>query len=77
MTKPTAKVFKIGNSQVVRLPAEFRFDVDQVFIERDGEKIILSSRPTSWDDFFSSRVKPTDDFMEERVDTPPQTREKL
>jgi antitoxin VapB len=77
MAKPTAKVFKSGNSQAVRLPAEFRFDVDEVFIEREGDKIILSPRPTSWDDFFSSRVRPTDDFMKERADTPPQARENL
>lgn len=61
----------------MRLPAEFRFDVDQVFIERDGDRIILSPRPTSWGDFFSSRVRPTEDFMAQRVDTLPQVREDL
>lgn len=77
MSKPTAKIFKSGNSQAVRLPAEFRFDVDEVFIERDGDRVILSPRPTSWDAFFSSRVRPTEDFMEERADTLPQAREDL
>ena len=75
--KPTAKVFKSGNSQAVRLPAEFRFEVDEVFIEKDGDKVILSPRPTSWDDFFSSQVRPTEDFMAERADTLPHTREDL
>lgn len=37
-----AKVFKSGNSQAVRLPKEFRFDVDEVDIRRDGDVIILS-----------------------------------
>lgn len=77
MSKPKAKVFRSGNSQAVRLPAEFRFDVDEVFIERDGDKVILSPHPTSWDEFFASRVRPTEDFMNERCDTPPQVREDL
>ncbi len=39
----TAKVFKSGNSQAVRLPREFRFaaDVDELTIERDGERLVL------------------------------------
>lgn len=77
MSKPKAKVFKSGNSQAVRLPAEFRFDVDEVFIEREGDKIILSPRPSTWDDFFSSRVRATADFMNDRGDTLPQVREDL
>ncbi len=40
---PTAKLFLNGRSQAVRLPKAFRFDgVSEVFIERDGERIILS-----------------------------------
>lgn len=77
MSRPTAKVFKSGNSQAVRLPAEFRFDADEVFIERDGDKVILSPRPTSWAGFFSSRVRPTEDFMSDRGDTPAQVRKDL
>ena len=48
MTK-TAKLFINGGSQAVRLPAEFRFDGDEVFVRRDertGEVIL--SRKTSW-----------------------------
>lgn len=30
-----AKVFKNGRSQAVRIPAEFRFSADEVYIERD------------------------------------------
>jgi len=45
----TAKIFLDGMSQAVRLPMEFRFDVDEVFIRRDectGD-VILSTRPGS------------------------------
>jgi antitoxin VapB len=38
---PTAKVFKSGNSQAVRLPKEFRFDADEVEIFRRGEEVVL------------------------------------
>jgi antitoxin VapB len=36
-----AKVFRSGNSQAVRLPKEFRFDVDQVEVMREGDAVIL------------------------------------
>jgi len=36
-----AKIFRSGNSQAVRLPREFRFNVDEVEITREGDAIIL------------------------------------
>jgi antitoxin VapB len=40
----TAKVFLNGRSQAVRLPKAFRFEgVTEVFIERDGDRVILST----------------------------------
>ena len=50
-----AKIFKNGRSQAVRLPAAFRFATDEVYIRKDPESgdVILSTRPTSWDDFFA------------------------
>lgn len=38
----TAKVFKSGRSQAVRIPREYRFDSDEVFINRVGDAIILT-----------------------------------
>ena len=40
-----AKVFRSGNSQAIRLPKEFRFDVDEVEVSREGDALIL--RPIS------------------------------
>ena len=38
----TAKLFMNGRSQAVRLPKAYRFEgVDEVFIERDGDRVIL------------------------------------
>jgi hypothetical protein len=37
----TAKVFKNGRSQAVRLPKEFRFEATEVAISREGDRVIL------------------------------------
>ena len=37
----TAKIFKHGNSQAVRLPKEFRFHDDEVFVKRSGWGVLL------------------------------------
>ena len=41
MAVTTAKLFRNGRSQAVRLPKEFRFDGDEVSIRREGERVIL------------------------------------
>ena len=74
MPNQTAKLFNNGRSQAVRLPAEFRFEGTEVYIRKEGEQVILSPKPTSWDDFFDSSLRATEDFMAERVDLPPQER---
>ena len=37
----TAKLFRNGRSQAVRLPKEFRFEGEEVSIRREGESVIL------------------------------------
>ena len=52
-----AKLFMNGGSQAVRLPAEFRFSGDEVYVRRDpltGD-VVLSSKLDSWVDFFALR----------------------
>lgn len=71
----TAKIFRNGRSQAVRLPAEFRFSCKEVIIERSGETIILRPKPPSWDDFFARHSDVPGDFLADRVDLPPQDRE--
>lgn len=67
-----AKLFKNGASQAVRLPAEFRFEGDEVYATRDDRTgdVVLSNRPgtQSWADFFDllQTVDVPDDFMTER-----------
>ncbi len=70
----TAKIFKNGRSQAVRLPREFRFDCDEVFVHRQGDKVILSAKEPGWDEFFDSTSVFCEDFLSEREDLPPQKR---
>lgn len=62
----TAKIFQNGRSQAVRLPKAFRFKGKEVYIHREGSRVILSEKPASWENFFVSTNKPTADFMQER-----------
>jgi len=74
----TAKLFRNGRSQAVRLPSEYRFEGSEVFIRRDPATgdVILSRRPESWTDFFElmKTIEVPDDFLADRGDTPPQKR---
>jgi antitoxin VapB len=55
----TARLFNNGGSQAVRLPAEFRFDADEVFVRRDERTgdVILSRKSgwSTWREYFESR----------------------
>ena len=76
------KLFKNGASQAVRLPAEFRFEGDEVYATRDevtGD-VVLSSRPgaKTWGDFFEMlhSIEVPEDFMDERpMNTVPAERD--
>jgi antitoxin VapB len=41
----TAKVFKSGNSQAVRLPKQFRVKSKEVEIYKRGDEIVLKEKP--------------------------------
>ena len=75
----TAKLFRNGRSQAVRLPAEYRFEGAEVYIRRNPENgdVILSRRPESWEGFFElmKTIEVPDDFLAERKDAPPQERD--
>jgi len=43
--QPVAKLFMHGRSQAVRLPKEFRFTGSEVYVRRQGDEVVLSSRP--------------------------------
>ncbi len=71
-----ARVFQSGNSQAVRLPKEFRLNVEQVEIFRRGDEIVLREVPANAAAVFDLLTQLPADFLTEgRDDTPPQERE--
>jgi len=71
----TAKVFMTNRSQAVRLPKEFQFSTDEVFIRKEGEEVILSPRPTNWGPYLDTGPVASDAFMENVENLPVQERE--
>lgn len=62
----TAKLFKNGQSQAVRLPKEFRMPGREVYIKKEGEAIILLPKEKSWESLFESLNHFEKDFKIER-----------
>jgi antitoxin VapB len=74
----TARIFKNGNSQAVRLPKEFQFDSSEVEIFRRGEEIVLRKKPSDLTGVFELLSSLSDDFMENgRQQLPIQEREPI
>lgn len=59
----TAKIFKSGNSQAVRLPKELQFDVSEVEIFRRGDEIVLRKKPQNLTRVFELLADMSEDFM--------------
>ncbi len=73
----TAKLFQNGRSQAVRLPKEYRFEGDEVFVKKVGNAVILLPGVNSWEPLFASLSQFSDDFMETRNQPEQQKREAL
>ena len=71
----TAKLFQNGQSQAVRLPKEFRFEGEEVFIKKTGNVVVLIPIAHSWDSLLGSLNKFPPDFMSERNQPQQQARE--
>lgn len=65
----TAKIFKNGKSQAVRLPKEFRFkNQKEVIVKKVANGIVLiESKKDFWDNWFNSFEKVSEDFLNERM----------
>ncbi|OGA30237.1 MAG: hypothetical protein A3I01_07225 [Betaproteobacteria bacterium RIFCSPLOWO2_02_FULL_65_24] len=76
MDRPvTAKLFRNGRSQAVRLPARFRFEgAEEVFVSKVGDTVVLSAKPSSWDDFFAAKPEGARGYLSRRNDRRPQRR---
>lgn len=76
-----ARVFMNGRSQAVRIPAEYRFTSDEVYVRRDEQTgdLILSQTPETWDEIFAALdgAQFPPDFMADRKQGEAETREVL
>ena len=81
MKSSKARVFMSGRSQAVRIPMEYRFSTDEVYIRRDPATgdVILSQAPGSWAEIFAAldAAGVPEDFLADRDQGAPQQRENL
>jgi antitoxin VapB len=71
----TAKIFKSGNSQAVRLPKEFKLEGTEVYIKRVGRGLLLMPKDDPWASLLGSLDKFSEDFLEDRLQPPLDDRE--
>ncbi|HEV3307437.1 MAG TPA: type II toxin-antitoxin system VapB family antitoxin [Candidatus Sulfotelmatobacter sp.] len=64
-----------NRSQAVRLPKDFQFKTDEVFIRKEGEDLVLSPRPSDWSSYFTDAPAASVSFMEGIEDLPVQERQ--
>lgn len=60
----TAKLFANGQSQAVRLPKEYRFAGDEVYIKKIGNAVMLFPKEQAWETFLDGLNGFSPDFME-------------
>jgi len=65
-----------NRSQAVRLPKDFQFNVEEVFIRKEGSDVVLSPRPTDWSSYLSEAPIASGSFMENVEDLPVQERKR-
>ena len=70
-----AKIFMNNRSQAVRLPKEFQFNTQEVFIRKEGSDVVLSPRPLDWSSYLSEAPIASKSFMEGIEDLPVQEHE--
>lgn len=74
----TAKIFENGRSQAVRLPKKYRFNSDEVYIQRLGEVVMLVPKEAAWQTFLNGLESFTEDYLNDgREAEVPDLREKL
>ena len=61
-----AKLFMNGQSQAVRLPKEFRFTGETVYINQVGNYVMLIPKDDPWSGMRQACAKFSSDFMETR-----------
>ena len=74
----TAKIFENGRSQAVRLPKEYRFNTDEVAVNKIGEVVVLVPKTSKWNSFMQAIDMFSGDYFENgRSDVATQERDGL
>jgi antitoxin VapB len=71
----TAKVFMTNRSQAIRLPKEYQFSTEEVFIRKSGDDVILSPRHPDWATYLATAPVASEQFMAGVADLVVQERE--
>ena len=59
----TAKIFENGGSQAVRLPKEYRFDSNEVSVNKIGNIVLLFPKLDKWESVLQAIDMFSDDYM--------------
>ena len=73
----TAKLFKNGRSQAVRLPQEYRFKGKEIFVKQYGDIVLLFPKKSPWKSLIESVDEFSDDYMDSRNQPDQQQREPI
>ena len=73
----TAKLFKNGSSQAVRLPKEYNFEGTEVYAQKIGRSVVLLPKDNPWEMLIGSVNDFTADYLAKRVQPPIQKRNGL
>lgn len=73
----TAKIFENGRSQAVRLPKEYRFQDDEVFVKKINDIVLLIPKGSSWKVMEDSLEYFSEDYLSDRKQPEAQKREDL
>jgi antitoxin VapB len=73
----TARIFTNGRSQAVRLPKEYRFSGDEVYINKVRGIVVLIPKDDPWLPLVNSLDHFTEDFLEDRDQPASQKREDM
>jgi antitoxin VapB len=73
----TARIFNNGRSQAVRLPKEYRFKGDEVYVNKLNGIVMLIEKENPWQHLINSLELFADDFMNEREQLPQPEREDI
>ena len=64
----TAKIFQNGRSQAIRIPKEYQFKGDEVYIQKHGDAVLLIPHEKAWEVFMEGINEFSADFMKDGRD---------